>query len=174
VLSVQLRCWSHLNIRLPGPENVSSIISSGFATFAGSGSLIRQKQEKLAPFEPGGLMKYTDMMTVIVVFGTFFLALKSYLDYRTRKQLIERGKVDETVKFLYQNQGEALVPSSLKWGLVALGIGLAVLIGQLFVPWDYQGEVTISLMFIFGGVGLIIHYIIADKRMKAQRRSQPQ
>jgi hypothetical protein len=58
--------------------------------------------------------------------------------------------------------------------MVTLGIGLAVLIGNLFVPYGYRHEVTISLMFIFGGIGLLVHYFIADKKMREERRKQPQ
>ena len=72
---------------------------------------------------------------------------------------------DEKVKYLYMNKLEAHVPSSLKWGMVLIAVGAAILIGQ-FVPYSYQEEATISGMFIMAGLALIVYYFIAGKIIK--------
>ena len=47
----------------------------------------------------------------------------------------------------------------MKWGLVLIGIGLALFIGQLF-PYDIKEEITIGGMFFLAGVGFLIYYFI--------------
>jgi len=101
---------------------------------------------------------------ILGIIGIFFLALVKMLsDSRLRNKLIDKGMVDENVKYLYTNQQEAAVPSSLKWGMVLIGVGAAFLIGQL-VPSHVSGEVTVGSMFIFAGLGLLIYYAIAKNK----------
>lgn len=98
--------------------------------------------------------------------------VKIILDYRIKRRLIDKGAIDENVKFLFHNKLEHYTPSSLKWGLILIGLGLAVVIGDMF-PYDYdRGEITFSLMLLFAGVGLLIYYFIANKKMKEIKNSQ--
>jgi len=96
----------------------------------------------------------------------FFIALAAIIkwgmDNKTRRLLIEKGMVDEKVKFLYGEHDRSL--SSIKWGMVLIGIGLALLIGQIY-RYDLSDEATIGLMFLFAGLGFIIYYFLAKKKM---------
>ena len=74
------------------------------------------------------MSEFWDVFPVLVIFPTFGLMLKWYLDYRIRKQLIDKGAVDEKVKFLNFHSSNYLAPSSLKWGLVLFLVGLSLLI----------------------------------------------
>jgi len=97
-----------------------------------------------------------------IVFISILLLIKYILDSRIKSKLIEKGLVDENVKYLYGNRLEGNVPAALKWGIVLIGIGLAFMIGQL-VPGEMQEEITISAMFLLAGLGLISYYFIGKK-----------
>lgn len=109
----------------------------------------------------------SEMMVVLTVgIGCFsFLAfIKILSDNRVRNRLIDKGPLDENVKFLYADRTEYRGPSALKWGMVLIAVGLAFLLGQL-VP-DYQGEITIGCMFVFAGLALLLYYVIGGRMLK--------
>jgi len=113
---------------------------------------------------------FWDVFPVLVIFPTFGLMLKWYLDYRTRKHLIEKGLVDEKVKFLQFNKMEHFAPSSLKWGLVLLFVGVAIVILRVvsaYVP----DEVVLGTMLIAAGLGLLVYYIVADAARKRHEKT---
>lgn len=103
-----------------------------------------------------------EILTPLGILGILVWALKMYLDYRTRRQLIEKGLVDEKIKFLYDRSGTSKALSNLKWGVVLVGIGLAALLSFWF-PDHLHEEGTIGLMFVFAGVGFMIYYFLAPK-----------
>lgn len=112
---------------------------------------------------------FWDVFPVIIIFPTFGLMLKWYLEYRIKRELIQRGMVDEKVKYLAFNALEQHAPSSLKWGIVFTFVGLAVLIIQV-IPYVYMtGELVLSVMLIAAGVGLLLYYFIASQLMKKHR-----
>lgn len=78
---------------------------------------------------------FWDVFPVLIIFPTFGLMFKWYFEYRTRKHLIEKGLVDEKVKFLQFNKMEHFAPSSLKWGLVFVFVGVAIVILRVISPY---------------------------------------
>jgi hypothetical protein len=111
---------------------------------------------------------FWEIVPIIIIFPTIAYVVKLFLDNSTRKKLIEKGMVDENVKFLYVDQPTSQVLSALKWGMVAIGLGLAIFIGQL-VNSSIQEEVTIGCMFMFGGLALVIYYPIASKMLQKNK-----
>lgn len=51
--------------------------------------------------------------------------------------------------------------NSLKWGIVSVGVGLALVVLQ-FMHLDERDPLSFGLIFIFGGAGLLLHYAIAS------------
>jgi len=98
----------------------------------------------------------------ITLFVIIAVIVKMVLDNGTRRLLIEKGVVDEKIKYLFGDTQLGQVPSALKWGMVMVAIGLAVMIGQL-APEPATEEITIGGMFLFGGIALIAYYFIATK-----------
>ncbi len=104
------------------------------------------------------------VLIVGVVFFSVMAVIKILSDNKIRKMLIEKGMVNEKLQYLFAGKMDVTAPASLKWGMVLIGIGLAFLIGQL-VP-SLKEEITIALIFIFGGIGLLLYYFIAKKWSK--------
>jgi hypothetical protein len=110
-----------------------------------------------------------DVLIAVAVFGGFWFIIKLFLDHLTRRKLIESGNIDQNIRYLYFNQAEPQAPSSLKWGLVLVALGLAIVIGQLLpYPWE-RGEIIFSLMLLFAGIALLINYAIVSARQKVER-----
>ena len=113
-----------------------------------------------------------DFMGPVGFFVACIIIVKFILDYRLKRKLLERGEIDKNITSLFFNKTEYFAPTSLKWGLVLIGIGLAVVIGQM-LPYDFnRGEITFSLMLIFAGGGLLIYYFVANQKMKEHRKEQ--
>lgn len=102
----------------------------------------------------------SDVLPLVIVFFTICFVIKTILDYSMRKRLIDKGLVDKNLKYLFKFGSPS--SSSLKWGMVLVGIGAAVIIGRL-APYRWSEEATISGMFILAGLALIIYYFIAPK-----------
>lgn len=107
----------------------------------------------------------------IVLFIMVPIIIKISGDINIRRKLIETGNVNESARYLFTDSFERHVPSSLKWGIVLIGLGTAILIGQL-VPYHISDEVTISCMFIFAGLGLVTYYVIASRIVENQRKEE--
>ena len=99
------------------------------------------------------------VLVVIIVFGSILLFVKIFADSKIRGKLIDKGMVDENIKYLSGTN----VPASLKWGMVLISMGLAFFIGLLF-PEAIRGEITFGSLFILGGAALIIYYLMAHKK----------
>ena len=93
--------------------------------------------------------------------------IKVISDNRVRNRLIEKGEVDKTIKDLFNNNVQQKSLHSMKWGLVLIGIGLALFIGQLF-PYDIKEEITIGGMFFLAGVGFLIYYFIVKNMSNSE------
>lgn len=119
------------------------------------------------------MVGFWEMAPLIVFFGVVAFIVKIILDHKTRHKLIEKGMLDENVKYLYADRPESQMLSSLKWGMIFIGVGLAFFIGQL-VPPDLAEQVTIGGMFLFAGLGLILYYAIANKIVKKSREKGPE
>jgi hypothetical protein len=76
--------------------------------------------------------------------------------------------VDEKVKYLYRENGNTRALGTLRWALVLIGIGLAVVIGQL-VPERMMEEITAAGMFLLAGVGLLVYYMIASRVINSRK-----
>jgi uncharacterized membrane protein HdeD (DUF308 family) len=112
-----------------------------------------------------------DAVIVICVFGGIALVFKVIADAITRNKLISKGMVDENVKYLFWKNTETSAVSNVKWGLVLVGLGLALLLDQ-FAPFYLRTESVIGFMFLFAGVAFLVYYFIARASIKEQQRQQ--
>jgi hypothetical protein len=100
-------------------------------------------------------------ITIGVIWGAFILTR-----HRERVMIIEKGLKPEDMKALYtRSVGKPNALSSLKWGMVFVAIGLAVLIGMYLHETYYVDEgVFPGLIALLGGAGLIVFYLVAGRR----------
>ncbi len=74
---------------------------------------------------------------------------------------------EEVVKALFTKRQSPDTWTALKWGLVVVGLGLALVIVQ-FLPYDFEEPIAYGLMFLFGGGGLLAYYAIASWMERAR------
>jgi len=119
--------------------------------------------------------KMWEMLPLIAMLIVVPVIIKQLTEHKTRRQLIEKGLVDEKIKYLFPDKPKDYVGSSLKWGMISIAVGLAVFAGQM-APRDLVEEVTIGCMLVFGGLALVIYYVIASKKLNksGQEKSETQ
>lgn len=93
-----------------------------------------------------------------LVYGIIYLLFRR----KERLMLLQKGvsaSVFETGK---------KSPSELKWGLLMIGIGIGILFGKVLALHTTLEEepAFFSMICLFGGIGLIIYHIIANKMEK--------
>ncbi len=106
----------------------------------------------------------SDVLMAVAVLGGFAVIIKIIADSITRHKLINKGMVDEKVKHLFTKDAQLQRLSSLKWGLVLVGVGLALFISQIADEY-ITDESVFGLMFLFAGIAFLIYYGIARKHL---------
>jgi len=117
------------------------------------------------------------MLAEVLIPMTMFIAagviLWKFFDsrHRLRMTIIERGMLDENLKYLYGNiTSRPNRYGTLKWGLVAMFIGAALLVviplQQLSWSHDHEGELITGSIFLSGGIAFLLYYLIVSKREK--------
>ena len=109
-----------------------------------------------------------EFLIPITIFAVIAYIVKVISDNRVRSRLIDKGALDENVKHLYWGKRPSSHQTSLKWGLILIGVGLGLFIGQLF-PHRINEEMSAGLMFAFAGVGLMIFYFVAKKSISQNK-----
>jgi len=81
---------------------------------------------------------------------------------KERMALIEKG-ADAS---LFATKKKSFTNITLKFGMLAAGIGLGILMGALLVEYTRLVEPVayFSMIFIFGGTGLIINALMEKKQ----------
>lgn len=111
------------------------------------------------------LERLADVAPVFVIFPVMYMMLRVILDHYTRKRLIEKGLVGEEVKKFFQDGADRFLPSSLKWGIVLTFLGITMVVMRL--ASDYiPAETAIGIMLVAAGLGLLVYYFLAEKRIK--------
>jgi hypothetical protein len=95
-----------------------------------------------------------------VVYGIFHL----YVRRKERLALIDKGLTASIFN------SEANVSPSLKWGIFFIGIAIGFLFGELLAQFTRleEGVAYLSMIFLFGGIGLVSYYFIARKHVRKE------
>ena len=103
-------------------------------------------------------------LSIVVVWGTYILTR-----HKQRMSIIEKGTNPEDIKAMYDRRPWLVNPlSSLKWGIIFIFIGAAVLLSIWLRQNFYVNEgVFPGMIALFGGAGLVLFYFIANRK-KAQ------
>jgi len=111
------------------------------------------------------------MLAIIFFFTSVSVVLGSWIftRHRERMEMIDKGMKSEDIKALYSTGARNPNPlSSLRWGILAVGTGFAILAGMALHGWYGASEgVFPALITLFAGIGLILFYFIARKHPAA-------
>ncbi|HTY59202.1 MAG TPA: DUF6249 domain-containing protein [Bacteroidota bacterium] len=113
-------------------------------------------------------MPLTDAVFVIfMVLGICtVLGALIFSRHRERMTMIEKGLRAEDLKPFFEKSVRAWSPlSSLKWGMVLISVGAAILLGLwLMEAYQVRGGVFPALIALFGGAALVLFYVIAGRK----------
>jgi hypothetical protein len=104
------------------------------------------------------------MIPIVAIIGTFTMIvyLRRY-ENQERMAMIEKG-IDPKI---FVNQKPRNAAPALRASLLLMGIGLGLLVGYfLDYHFDMEEVAYFSMLFIFGGIGLGLAYIIEERREK--------
>lgn len=101
-----------------------------------------------------------EFLIPIAFFAMIYGIVYLFVRRKERLALLSKG-VDASVFESAKNQS-----SSLKWGLLLVGIGTGILIGKILAVYTTLEEepAFFSMVCLFGGIGLIIYHVIAYKQ----------
>mgnify|MGYP000406889963 FL=1 len=116
-----------------------------------------------------------EVLIPISMFAAIAVVLWKFFDtrHKMRMMIIERGLIDENLKYLFGSvTARPNRYSTLKWGLVALFIGASLLVViplQQFAWADrHEGELITGIIFLAGGLAFLLYYSIVSKREREQ------
>jgi len=109
------------------------------------------------------------LVPIAITLGLFVMIVFLRKYSNTEKMaMIEKG-VDPK---LYHHKGTGIGP--LRFALLAIGAGIGLLIGNfIYENSRMDDEIAyFSMVFIFGGLGLVASYVIEQKRKKEEVKDQ--
>jgi len=104
------------------------------------------------------------LVTFVIVAAVFGMVYVHYMTrHREKMTMLERG-----VDISEINNRSHYKWIALKYGMVMIGIAIGILVGNiLFVKFGLGNIVSyLSMTFLFGGISLIINFIIEKKYKK--------
>ena len=105
----------------------------------------------------GDMLRPVVMVLVVLVFAVI---AKGVIDYLGRRQLLARGAKPEDMDLGGPNTTKWHLLSNLKWALICLGFGGAVIIYDRF-PEVFSMTGGFGLMFAGAGLGYLVYFLIA-------------
>ncbi len=132
-------------------------------------SLNRQKSSQIRTNErnetvhEGIVVPIFFFVCVAAIWGAYILTR-----HKERMVLIDKGTGAEEIKSLYSRNRLQLQPlTNLKWGIVLVGIGIAILLAMwLQDTFMFRDGVYPGLIALLGGLGLIVFYFVARRKQE--------
>ena len=105
----------------------------------------------------------------ISILGSFGTALyfftKVVTDYILKKKMIEKGFVNEDTQAIFKTHASESRYASLKWGLLALFGGLALILMD-YVEVQPDSPLPYGIMAVALSVGFFTYYFLVKKDIK--------
>jgi hypothetical protein len=111
-----------------------------------------------------------EVLMPIAIIGSFatgiYLFTKVMTDYILKKKMIEKGFVNDDTQAIFKTQGSSDGKfSSLKWGLLTLSGGLALILLE-YVDFHRDSPLPYGLLAVFISVGFLVYHFIVQKNTK--------
>ncbi|HUU46211.1 MAG TPA: hypothetical protein VM118_10815 [Acidobacteriota bacterium] len=99
-------------------------------------------------------------VVMVLVVLTFAIIAKGATDYLSRRQLLARGATPEDLDGKAGTARDWHLMSNLKWALVCIGFGLAVIFYDHFSD-SLSTTGGFGIMFLGAGLGYLCYFLVA-------------
>jgi hypothetical protein len=107
-----------------------------------------------------------DVLMPLVILGTIasgiVLFTRAIADYILKKNMIEKGYVNEDTQSIFKKNTDENKYSSLKWGLIILFAGFSLILME-YLRYDRHSPLPYGLFAVFVSLGFLIYYFIIKK-----------
>lgn len=100
---------------------------------------------------------------IAVIFGGIVGIISTILNYMLKRKLLDSGQLDEKSIHILGAQEEGRY-SALKWGLVILFGGIALVLLE-FIPYHIDSPFPYGLVATFVSAGFLVYYFIVKKEI---------
>jgi hypothetical protein len=118
------------------------------------------------------MLELTPVLVLAIIFGTILGIVYLGIRRKERMAMMEKG-IDPSTFLVTSKPGSA----ALKYGILLISIALGILMGKYLAQtnmFQFEEEAAyFSMIFLFGGLGLVIYHYMA-KKMQAEERDQLQ
>jgi hypothetical protein len=115
-------------------------------------------------------MNGPEFLVPIFLFGGAAAVLITYFNNRNKERMamIEKGVNPADFKGTPVREWFRANPlSSLKWGLIAMFVGIGLIVASYLDRWYMMHDsIYFSCMLVAGGLALILFYFIASRKLK--------
>ncbi len=109
---------------------------------------------------PEVLIPLVALVATAAVFITFFSSRN-----RERMAMIEKGLTSDEIKAMYSRDIRRDPLNSLKWGILFVLAGVAIMLGNyLHEHYGVEEGIIVGMVCLFVGIGLVAFYIVASKK----------
>ncbi len=102
-------------------------------------------------------------LTILGTFGgSLVLFTKTLLEYRLKKNMIEKGFVNEDTQAIFKKNTEENKYSNLKWGLIIFFAGLALIITE-YIPYSAESPLPYGVFALSVSIGFLLYFFMVKK-----------
>lgn len=116
------------------------------------------------------MLELTPVLVLAIIFGAIFGIV--YLSIRKKERMAMMEKGVDASAFITKKRSDY----SLKYGLLLVGVALGILIGNILsnLPsFEYVQEAAyFSMIFLFGGLSLVIYHFLTKKQLKEEEEKE--
>lgn len=112
------------------------------------------------------MLELTPVLVTAIVFGFVYNVVFILVRKSERMAMLEKG-IDASFFISKQQPSQ----QALKFGLLFIGVAIGILFGSILSATTVLPEEAsyFSMIFLFGGLGLVINHFIEKKEMKENK-----
>ena len=113
----------------------------------------------MQPYEVAVPFMFVIVLGMVILYGI-------YAKHRERIIMVEKGMSSEDIKAIYTRSIQRDPLSSLKWGILFVLAGIAIMLGNyLHEQYNVDEAVIEGMVCLFVGIGLVLFYSVATKKV---------
>lgn len=107
-----------------------------------------------------------EVLMPVAILGSFgaatYFFTKVMTDYILKKKMIDKGFVNDDTQAIFKQHTVDNKYSSLKWGLIVLFAGLALIVMN-YLPAGPESPLPYGIFAVFVSAGFLLYYFLVKK-----------